>query len=90
MYPYRRGDQAYPNRGNDNTSAELVEAVLDTLRYRPPDGEAWTAHSVACWIRDHAILNGIRPDSFDGWDIERIIEGLVAEGRAEYAPEGGE
>jgi hypothetical protein len=89
VYPYRRGDTDYPNRGNWNGTEELAAAVADGLRYPPRDGLAWTAHDMAVYIREHGNVNGIRPDSFDGWDIERIVAGLVAEGKARYL-EGGD
>jgi hypothetical protein len=91
LYPYRRGDTDYPPKGNWNLGDDMRTAVCDTLRYPPPDGGAWTAHTVVCWLRDHAQLNGLRHDTYDGWDVERLIADLVTAGTAQYAeyPAGG-
>jgi len=87
MFPCRKGDTAIPVRPTDNNSEELIAAILDVLRYSPKNDTAWTAHSIACYIREHENVNGIKPDSFDGWDIERIVMNLVARGDATYEKE---
>lgn len=85
MYPFRRGDTDFPRRENWNDSDELRAAVADALRYKPAGDDAWHAHSVTCYVRDHHNINGVGPESFDGWDVEKIAASFVEQGVAEYA-----